>query len=244
LLDSAFSFRRGFIRYGGSEKSLDIGQWWLEESKDITISLADRVEKETVRHLLDFPGLSLLEYDTRLCQEFPGLLTPNSELVHVCMESYGEPINHEDSGWQIHRQDMPDARRTDLKEISNALVSLTSQLDHATSGDKPLLVYNAQGELQYAFYIIASALIGELVFTRKFPPEKSVIVLPGGRANLVAYKLQHDPRLRLAAESGWRFMKFRQVRTLLQSPRLTEYSLDDKLALDSLTYDAPQLRLF
>ncbi len=244
LLDSAFSFRRGFIRYGGSEKSLDIGQWWLEESKDITFSLADQIEKSTVRQLLEFPGLTLLEFDTRLCQEFPGLFTPNSELVHVCMDSYGEPISHEDSGWQIHRQDMPDARRTDLKEISDALVSLTSQLDHSTTGEKPLLVYNAQGELQYAIYIIASALIGELVFARKFPPEKSVIVLPGGRANLVAYKLQHDPRLRLAVESGWRFMKFRQVRTILQTPRLTELSLDDQLSLDSLTYDAPQLRLF
>jgi hypothetical protein len=244
LLDSAFSYRRGFIRYGGSEKSLDIGQWWLEESKEIALSLADRVEKEAVRQLLEFPGGKLLEFDTRLCQEFPGLLTPNSELVHVCLESYGEPINQEDSGWQMRRQDMPEVRRNDLKEISSALVSLTSLLDHSITGDKPLLVYNAQGELQYAIYIIASALIGEYIFARKFPPEKSLIVIPGGRANLVAYKLQHDPRLRLAIESGWRFMKFRQVRELIQSPRLTKFSLEDQLALDSLTYDAPQLRLF
>jgi hypothetical protein len=243
-LDNAFSFRRGFIRYGGSDKSLDIGQWWLDDSTVITNSLVDRVEKDTVRLLLEHPGSTLLELDTRLCQDFPGLLTPSSELVHVCIESYGETLGSQGAGWQIRPQDTPESRRSDLEEIYNALVSVASQSDHTARGEKPLLLYNAHGELQYAIYIIASALIGEMILARQYPPEKSLIVLPGGRANLVAYKIQHDPRLRLAVESGWRFLKFRQVRMLLQSPTLTLSTLDDRVVQDSLTYDAPQLRLF
>jgi len=71
-----------------------------------------------------------------------------------------------------------------------------------------------------------------------------LIVLPGGRANLVAFKLQRDPRLRQAVEEGWRFVKYRQVRWLAENPALSIESLDEFLAQDSLTYDAPQLRLF
>jgi len=139
---------------------------------------------------------------------------------------------------------LPDARHTDLSEMHNALELVLSRLQDTTAGNKPLLVYNPHGELQYAIYIIASALINELIYSNQYPPEKSLIVLPGGRANLVAYKLQHDPRLRLAIQGGWRFLKFRQIRMLLQSPRLTQSSLDDQITQDSLTYDAPQLRLF
>jgi hypothetical protein len=242
-LENAFSYRRGFIRYGGSEKSSDIGQWWLEKTDEVKESLADRVEKETVKQLIESPGLTLLEFDIRLCQAFPGLLTPGSELAHVCMESYGETDANEGLRWFMRKQDLPELRRADLIEMHTALELLLSRLHYSTAGNKPLLVYDPQGELQYAIYVIASAVISEILFTNPYPPERSLIVLPGGRANLVAYKLQHDPRLPLTVDNKWRFLKFRQIRTLLQTPTLTKSSLDDQITQDSLTYDAPQLRL-
>jgi hypothetical protein len=243
-LDGSLSFRRGFIRYGGSEKSLEIGQWWLEKTGETTTSLSDRVEKETVQQLIESPGLTLLEYDTRLCQAFTGLLTPASELVHVCMESYGEPVSPDGTCWQISKQDTPEARRADLSEMHTALAQILNRLNSKTDGDRPMLVYDQGGELLYAIYVIASAVISEIILASQFTPGKSLIVLPGGRANLVAYKLQHDPRLRQAVDAGWRFLKYRQIRLLLQTPTLTRSSLDDQITQDSLTYDAPQLRLF
>ncbi len=107
-----------------------------------------------------------------------------------------------------------------------------------------MLVYDSHGELLYAIHVIASAAICDIILTNPYAPQKSLLVLPGGRANLVAYKLQHDPRLRQAVETGWRFLKYRQIRSLLQTPTLTRSSLDDQITQDSLTYDAPQLRLF
>jgi hypothetical protein len=243
-LDSAFSYRRGFVRYGGSEKSLDIGQWWLERTGEISISLADRVEMETVKQLLEYPGLTLREIDTRLCQEFPGLMTPSAELMHVCIESYGESSGAEGYRWMIRKHDVPEARRADLIEMHAAFEQLLNRMDYKSMGERPILVYDVEGELQYVIYVIASAVISELIFSCPYPAEKSLVVLPGGRANLVAYKLQHDPRLRQAVDAGWRFMKYRQIRMLLQAPRLTKSSLADQFTQDSLTYDAPQLRLF
>ena len=243
-LDGSFSFRQGFIRYGGSEKSTEIGQWWLEKTGETRASLSDRVEKEAVRQLIEFPGLTPLEYDTRLCQVFTGLLTPASELVHVCIQSYGEPVAPEDTRWQISKQDSPEARRADLSEISSALLQILHRLNCTIEGDKPMLVYDSHGELLYAIHVIASAVICDIILTNPYAPVKSLLVLPGGRANLVAYKLQHDPRLRQAVEAGWRFLKYRQIRSLLQTPTLTRSSLDDQITQDSLTYDAPQLRLF
>lgn len=100
------------------------------------------------------------------------------------------------------------------------------------------------GNLRYVFHIIASAIIGELVYDTTHSPNQSLIVLPGGRANLVAYKLTRDRRLRQAVERGWRFIKYRQVRMLAETPALTKDTLDDFMSQDALTYDQPQLRLF
>jgi hypothetical protein len=70
------------------------------------------------------------------------------------------------------------------------------------------------------------------------------VVLPGGRANLVAYKLKFDPRLRQRVEMGWRLIKFRQLRFLATSAVLDPKTFDEQLTLDSITYNAPQMRLF
>ena len=108
------------------------------------------------------------------------------------------------------------------------------------------------------------AVIGEIMLGKAdsppSPPASSIIVLPGGRANLVAYKLRHDPRLRAlcagtesssfsnasiqGAAAGWRFLKFRHLRQMLDNLLLQRNNLDEILAQDGLTYTAPQMRLF
>lgn len=115
-------------------------------------------------------------------------------------------------------------------------------------------------QTHYWIYPITSAVIGQILRGKShFPPSpasQSIIVLPGSRANLVAYKLRHDPHLRsLCATNkteaperiekpGWRFVKFRQVRSLLENPLLRRENFEEQLGLDPLTYSAPQLRLF
>jgi hypothetical protein len=107
----------------------------------------------------------------------------------------------------------------------------------------PYLWQEPDGHTRYVFYIIASAAFGQIVLGRAYPPEKSLILLPGGRANLAAYKLRCDAHLRQEAEKGWRFIKYRHLRRLLEDRQLTRANLDEQLALDPLTYSATQIRL-
>ena len=92
------------------------------------------------------------------------------------------------------------------------------------------------------FYVITSAVIGKILLDASLPPQRSFVVLPGGRANLVLHKLQKDPRLQQAVDAGWRFLKFRHLRRMAESPLLNRDNLDDQFALDPLTYTKPQIQ--
>ena len=243
-LEAALLNHKEFIRFGSSDKSLEVGQWWLQNAETASQPLSDRVERGLVNFLLYNPGSTLLDIDTYLCAAFPGLLTPDAELLHICLESYGEQSPPDSGQWVIRESDQPRIRRSDLDEMQDLLSKLGEQLGSIVQGDKPLLWLDASGNVKYAFHIIASAIIGELVYDPAHPPNRSLIILPGGRANLVAHKLHRDPRLRQAVEKGWRFVKYRQVRILADTPGVTKDTLDDFISQDALTYDQPQLRLF
>ena len=243
-LEDALSYRSGFLRFAGSEKSLEVGYWWLRETEGSAVPLADRIEVELVRYLIAHPGASLLEIYQALCKHFPGLLTPGTELIHVCLESYGEESPSGSGHWRLLSQNAPQARRADLENITSLINHLAVTLEYRQEGDKPLLWIDKNGEVVFAWYVTASAMIGEFILGVKRPAKSSLIVMPGGRANLVAYKLQQDPRLRQSMEEGWRFVKFRQVRWLAHNPSVTRASLDSLLTQDSLTFETPQLRLF
>jgi len=243
-LEEAFSYRGGFLRFGGSDKSLEVGYWWLREISRTISPLADRVEVELVRFLIAHRGASLLEIYNNLSQTFPGLITPSAELIQICLESYGEETPPGSGIWRVQAQNAPPTRRADLENIAKQITEIGSSLGYHVSGAQPILWQDEEGHLAYAWYIIASAVIGEHIFKREHVPGNSLIALPGGRANLVAYKLQHDPRLRQAVEEGWRFVKFRQVRWLAQNPVLARDALDPLLSQDTLTYESPQMRLF
>ncbi len=243
ILEDALSYHGGFQRFEGSEKSLEVGFWWLGQTTEQPVPLSDRLEMELVRYIIKHPGSELLEIAASLYQAFPGLLTPNSELIQICLESYAEP-DPNGGGWQIRKTDLPQNRRADLEQITQLLKHLGQNMDYQVIEQTPLLWLDRTGELRYACYVIASAVISELILSARYPGEKSLLILPGGRANLVTYKIDHDPRLNQAIEKGWRFIKFRQVRWLADNPVTNEESLLQQLAQDPLTYDVPQLRLF
>jgi len=252
-----FSYRAGFSRFGGSEHSLDVGQWWLKEpGQHNDISLADRVEMALVRTLQKRGSLTLDELDTALCAIFPGLFTPNPELVATCLESYGEPEDLSSLAWRLRPPDMPKARRADLAAIQDMLSHLGQNLGYKTSlagpttsdspalaGVTPLVWQEAASEVHYAFYILASAVFGKIVTTPQYPSQKSLIVYPGSRAGLVMFKLHNDPRLNQAVEAGWRFVKFRLVRRLAEDPRLNHANLDVQLDQDPFNNKDPQMQL-
>ena len=74
-------------------------------------------------------------------------------------------------------------------------------------------------------------------------PIGRVIVLPGGRAALVAYKSQRDPSL-AARLKGVQVVKYRLLRLLVDLPALTLQAFEDQVAGDPLERPRSQMMMF
>jgi hypothetical protein len=246
-IERILTYHTGLRRLGSSGKSLEVGQWWIDPKElsdtQANLPLADRVETEIVNFLLEYPGSRLLEIDRHICSIFPGLLTPGGDLVHICVESYAVETPKLSDQWFIRKEDDPGARRAHILSIRQLLMDIAVRLNFSTYGELPLIWSGGGGEPAYIFYIIASAAFGELIQTCPYPASKSIIVIPGSRANLANLKLKNNIYLNQTFSKGWRFLKFRHVYRLLESPLLDRENIDAQLALDPLQDTTQQMRL-
>jgi hypothetical protein len=263
-----------FHRYGGGSRSLESGLWWLGEGQPGADqateggSLGDRVEMDTVNYLIHNPGCKFDDLQAALCEDLCGLLTPEKKLIEACLESYGEPEIPEEKTWQLRAEDAPGARRQDLRSMRALLDTLGERLGYqlvqGTSPEvepvsplEPLIWVESNGKPGYIFYVLASAVFGRIVFTAKSDRSVAInealqaaaaprrlLVIPGGRAGLVRYKLERDPRLAEAVAGGWEFVKFRHLRRLSEDARLKREDIGEKLLLDPLASDDPQMSLW
>ncbi len=239
-IEIGLTFRGSFLRFGGSEQSLETGLWWLLDAKAARSSLADRIEIATVRTLLRRPGRKFAEIEQALCEIFPGLLTPPRSLLEAALQSYGEEA---DGAWRLANTDQPRTRRQDLAEMRNALKALGQRLGYQVADEFSIQWKDKKEKLILSFFVIASAVLGEILLKQDAPAAHSLVVLPGRRAPLALYKIEHDPRLQQAVDDGWRFLKFRHVRRLAENKSLTPASFGELLELDPLTLENLQAPL-
>jgi hypothetical protein len=237
LLETAFTGESGLARLGGSPHALDVGQWWLEDVEGAEAPLSDRVESALAEYLVEKPGRTLAEIDAAMCAAFPGLFTPKYELVCACLDSYGEqhPV---DGGWYLRKQDQPDRRATDVVEMREVLVTLGERLGYGVTPYPDVVWSTPEGETA-RFGIQTTAGLGKMTGLPSLTP-RAFLVIPGGRANLLMYKLRHDPRL---VGTGWQFLKFRHVRQMKGSVGLKQENWMEHFSLDPLSYESPQMRL-
>lgn len=208
--------------------------------------LADRVEEFVSSRLMENPESSLLEIDAAACQAMRGLLTPDVELIQECLRSYGKQ-NLGNEKWRLRSEDAPEVREQDLVAMRKSLIKMGTDLGYAVSGQNPVFWMDPDGkfpdEAAYIFYLTGSAMLAQYLYNNPYPPPKSLLVYPGGRSNLVVYKLRHDARLRQAFNQGWRLIKFRLLRRLAENPLISRENFEEQLVLDPATEDAPQMRL-
>jgi hypothetical protein len=226
---------------------------WLREIDDIKhISISDFYERFLVNYLVNHPGCTLSDIDKAVCVEFPGLFTPDSEFIRLCLESYGIPDLQYTNRWFIRPEDNPNERQADVERANHQIHQIGESLGFVCTDRKNNLSktyinwIDKNGDLDYWFFPTTSAAIGEIVLYGEQPPMRGFIVLPGSRANLLVYKLRRDPRLSKAfhpTQGTWRFLKFRHLKSLTESLLLSRENMDQLLGLDPLTYSTPQLWL-
>ena len=93
------------------------------------------------------------------------------------------------------------------------------------------------------FYLLASALIRRVIAGNPFPPEQSILVIPGGRAALIAYKEQRDPVLAEHMQA-YRLVKYRLWRALSEVPILTRETFEEQITGDPVEQAKGQMMMF
>lgn len=247
-MEAAVADGMGFVRFGVGDRpsAPEVGSWWLELDSEPGLNppLADRVESEVLRLLSEAGPLSEADLDLAVCRTFPGLLTPGARLVRACLSSYGTdaPPGEALRSWRLRDEDRPEARARERESVQAALIELGERLGYRAEGGA-ILEWRADGGAQFRFYVITSASFGHILLNPDHDPTCSIVVLPGGRASLVEFKLKRDPRLRSAFELGWHFLKFRHVRWLASDSLITREAFLARLDLDPLGKSEAQMPL-
>lgn len=231
-----------FVHYSTGE-SVDTGLWGLNDSRDLSPeyeSLADRVEVAIVTFLQKNPNSIYLEVEDDLYPHFPGLLTPPKMMIYSVLGSYAEK---DGAAWKLRAEDVASARRNELNTITAMIEVVGKRLNYSTRVEGKNLLWEADGQTRYVFYVLASALVGRALSETPYPPEQTIIVIPGGRAALAAYKAQRDPAL-AASLKNYRLVKYRLLRTLVEVPVLTRETFEEQIASDPLEKSTAQMMMF
>jgi len=238
VIESVLKGNGNFAHYSTGE-GVDTGLWGLPASRQ-TESLADRVEVEVVTYLQKNTDGIYLEIEDDLYQHFPGLLTPSKGMIYAVLNAYAEK---EGAKWKLRDEDAAAARREDLKAIGELLEKIGARLKYKVRRQDKLFVWEENGTPVRVFYLLASALVGRAIAETPYDPGQTILVIPGGRAALVAYKEQRDPAL--AERLGrYQLMKYRLVRALAGVPILTRETFEEQIAGDPVEQTKGQMMMF
>jgi hypothetical protein len=239
ILDSALAEREVFshLKPGADPES---GRYWLVDAAGAAPPLADRVEAHVAEVLRREPAVAEHDLEVQLCDAFPGLLTPGRRLVQACLRSYG--VEDAAKGtWRLRSEDDPHARARDVAEIKGLLAEVGRRAGLKIREGPPLAWVDPQGATRFAFKVQDSAVLGEVVDLEG--QADLTLVIPGGRASLIAEKARRDPRIRAWLDGGLRVVKFRHVRRLAGDTTLRPDNLEERLALDPPGREDPQMPL-
>jgi hypothetical protein len=241
LIQAALEEDPHFAHYSTGE-SVDTGLWGLNQSSNdfSRDSLTDRVEITAVTFLQKHPNSIFLEIEHDLYPRFPGLLTPSQGLIYAVLSSYA---NRENGTWKLRAEDTASSRREELNHMSRLIETIGTRLGYSTRKQGRHYLWEQNGALERIFTILASALVRRALAETPHPPEQTVVVIPGGRAALVAYKIHREPLL-AAHTKSIQVVKYRLLRTLVELPVLTRETFEEQIAGDPLEKSKSQMTMF
>lgn len=225
-----------FIHYSASE-NIETGLWGAQPAAAPAESLSDRVEVEMVNYLQKNKQVIYLDIENDLYPKFKGLMTPSKGLIYAILNSYAEKNI---GGWVLRKEDEAHARRSDINTVFALLESIGRRLDYETIRQERSLQWLEHGKPVKNFSVMASALVNRAIQSHE---KGTVLVIPGGRAALIAYKQERDPSLAERLKQ-YRFVKFRFLRTIAEVPVLNRDSFESQIASDPIEHSSGQMMMF
>jgi hypothetical protein len=242
-IDKALTEPGPFSRFNPGV-SADSGLYWLVDASGSAQSAADRAERAILNALQSQPLLSMRDALNAVNLKLPGLQNVEMELVQAILESYADPTP-DLKAWSLRSFETTREREKDLKTIFELIESLANRIRLAREIKTDSIIWLGQdGSPEFSFFPIITTEFSELLIRHQYLPGKKLIVLPGSRANLAAFKLRRDPHLQLLKTERWSIVKYRQLRNLSDNPLLTQELFASQITGDPPEYRSSQLALF
>jgi hypothetical protein len=92
--------------------------------------------------------------------------------------------------------------------------------------------------------LFSTARVARKINEEAFEGAINIIILPGSRANLLAYKKHRDPVLSDLLDKNFLIVKFRAIRGMEANPLLTRALFAEQIRSDPPEYRTSQLALF
>lgn len=188
---------------------------WIPAPAKTARPLADRVEESVLRMLQSQEAWTRAALESAVYAQFYDELSPEPALVAACIAAYMD-ADAQDL-LRLRAEDMAAARGAETRQIRGLLRQLGERLHFDVSQDEAGdIVWADAGTPLYQFRCTTTAALGPHLLAAQAPTSaRRHLVLPGGRAALVALKLKRDPRLQAAvARDHWVFIKYRHLRRM------------------------------
>ena len=238
IIETALKEDGRFIHHSAGE-GVETGVWGLHAAPEAE-SLTDRIEIAIVNYLQKTPECIYLEIEEQLYRQFTGLLTPSKRAIYAVLNSYAEK---DSAKWKLRDEDHASARNQDLKTLGLMLEKIGSRLEYQIHRQDKQLIWEENGKTVRVFYLLASALVRSVIAGNSYPPDQTILVIPGGRAALIAYKEQRDPVLAERMQA-YKLVKYRLLRALAELPILTRKTFEEQIIEDPVEQAKGQMMMF
>lgn len=227
----------------------DPAWWWLHHPPATWQPATDQAERLTLTVLEDGEVASTDDLAWRISRDLPPACAPDRPWIEALAASYTEMT---EDGLLLLPQDRPPKRQTELAALAQDLLAAGRRLgfDAAIWPEDGLwqVEWQRQARRRASFVLTVSTALTPRVWQSRAPlPGLSrFLVLPGSRASLVQWRIDHQPLWAAAAlAGGWTFTKFRHLREMLADTSEEPERWLAHLHLDPITSgQAEQMSLF
>ncbi len=208
---------------------------WPLRLSDASAPLGDRVEMVVAEILRETLMLRREDCEDAVYHRFPGLQTPERDLVQACLESYAQEAS---AGWvRLRDEDQPERVRLAVAEFIAEMETLGRRMGVQVATDKPPyhVVWTSDGAL-HAFLFTATAVVHTLAALGLSDENTTrYLVIPESRVALLRLKLRRSPIYgRILQQGRWTILRRPFLQALLKLPAVDVHSLKQAVGLNPI----------
>lgn len=222
--------------------------WWMDEPPHPWLPATDLSEHVALDLLQQALTYSIDELGWQMTLRLPPACAPDRDWVEALAASY---CDMKEGGLTLRAQDQPGRRLAELAELAAELVTAGQRMAFEPTSwseeSRWTVEWRQAGQRRASFLLTATTDLTARLWQSRAPIPGLLrfLIVPGGRAGLVQWRIDHQPLWAAASlAGGWTFAKFRHLRDMLTEIDEEPYRWLAHLSLDPITaIHAEQMRL-